>query len=111
MAFSVRIEVLKFPNDKPMLILEAYGWNPQDLIEDARFEYSNETGSYADYTASLSSEEFRNLNDKYRPSENESASWSKNKLATKAILDAVADLVDDEHDTIRVIAFEWESGY
>ena len=27
-----------------------------------------------------------------------------------SILDVVGDLVEDEHDAIRVIGFEWESG-
>ncbi len=110
MAFSVRVEVMKFPHDEPMLLLEAYWWNAQDLREDDRFEYSNDTGSYEDHTAILSSEEFQILNDKYKPSENESAHWSKETHARMAIMDAVVDLVDDKHDTIRVIAFEWDSG-
>ena len=78
-------------------------------MADPRFEYSNDTGSFADYTAILSSEEFRYLNDQYKPTRNESISWPKNILATMSILDNVADLVT-EHDSIRVVVFEWESG-
>ena len=68
------IKVIKFPHNQPILRLEPHWWSPQDLIEDARFAYSSDTGSYADHTASLSSEEFRILHDKYKPAANESAS-------------------------------------
>jgi hypothetical protein len=78
-------------------------------MSDPRFEYSNDTGSYADYTAILTPEEFRVLNDKYKPAVDDLVSWSKRMLAEMSILDNVADMVS-EHDRIRVVVFEWESG-
>ena len=113
MAFSVRIEVVKFPNDddQPMLRLEVSWWEPQDLMRDDRFKYSNDTGSYADYTARLSSEEFRILHEKYRPAAAEPV-WDCSMTRAKlSILDAIPDLLNHRHDVIIVTAFEWESGY
>ena len=111
MAFSVMIEVIKFPHDLPMLRLDPNWWNPKDLISDERFKYTNETGSYADYTACLSKQEFLDLLNKYRHAAEEPFHDSKETRAELAILDHIVDLIDDEHDTIRVTAYEWESGY
>lgn len=111
MAFSVMIEVIKFPHDLPMLRLDPHWWNPQDLINDARFKYTNETGSYADYMALLSKTEFLEFLNKYRQTAEKYLHDSKITRAELAILDNVVDLIDDEHDTIKVTAYEWESGY
>ena len=110
MAFSVRVEVHKSYGNE-MLRLDTYWWDPQELIKDPRFVYSNETGSYADYTASLTVDEFSTLNKKYRPTSQQLANFSPATRARISILDAVVDLVNAEHDTIKVVAFEWESGY
>ena len=94
-----------------MLRLDAYWLPTQELMKDERFIYSNDTGSYADYTALLSVEEFSELHEKYRPKLDSSNRLPKITAATIAIIDNVMALVDNDHDVIRVTVYEWESGF
>jgi len=110
-AFSVRIEVLKFPSKASMLWLEPNWWNPEDLKRDSRFEYSNETGSYSDYTACLSKAEFLALLNRYRPAVEKLPNDDKRSRAELVILDNVLELIDEKYDMIKVTAYEWESGH
>ena len=111
MAFSVRIEALRFPLDTPVLMLEPGWWNAGELMNDDRFQYSNDTGSYADYTATLSLQEFRDMHEHYKLPAGHSALEDSRTRAAMTMMDALPDLLTDQDDKVIVTVFEWDTGY
>ncbi len=104
------VEVFEFPKPTPVLCLDLWWWDPKEFIEDSRSEYSNDTGSYADYTVEIEVAEFISLVQKYRPEASLSKNWNKKSRAKISVLDAVVELLNEDLDKIRVTAYEWESG-
>lgn len=112
MAFSVRINAIKFPATGPMLTLEPPHWDANELMKDERFKYEPEMAGYADYKAVLTRDEFAELHERYGR-ETIDGFWSgSDKIdAMMKILDGVIGLLDYEADRFLVTVFEWESGY
>jgi hypothetical protein len=98
----------------PLLNVEPRWWDADDLCADSRFEMSNETGSYYDWSADLTVREFINLHEAFRPQATSGVyaapDWQKIiQPRIKAIDDAVAGALG-KIVKIEVRVAEWESG-
>ena len=110
MAFSVRIEAVKFPATGSMLTLEPPHWDARELMKDERFKYELEMAGYDDYKAVLTRDEFAKLHERYKPKAGHPGEDNRLQSMNK-ILDGVIELLDYDGDRFHVTVFEWQSGF
>lgn len=113
-ARAVAIRMYAGIRPEPVLIVEPRWWSPAELCKDSRFKMSNETGSYYDWGATLTVEEFRELHERYR------SDLKGGLYATsgwRAVIDPMVQVIDGALaggvgtiSHIEVTVFEWESG-
>lgn len=111
MAFSVRIDVYKSSSEPAVLYVEPRCWDEKELRNDPRFKNTNDTGSYDDYTAELTKDEFIELHERYRPKD--SGFWSHHTDIPPILerIDSLLEKPESERLKYVVTVFEWESGY
>jgi hypothetical protein len=114
MAISIKISVHTIGAMEAQLHLEPRWWPADELCRDPRFKHTNQTGSYGDWDAELSEEEFSELHERYRPLATggvwSDPAWQKRIQPQLRILDAVLDGGLGTISCFHVCAFEWDSG-
>ena len=106
MAFSIPLTAYAEDGSK-VLSEDPYWWDRNALMEDPRFTRTNGTGSYFDYVADLSYAEARALHEKYRPEAN---AWG-DKSPSLAALDALFARPASDFSRVRVLVYEWDTGF
>ena len=104
MAVSIRIWGVAKDGATRFSIDPVYWWNT-DVCKDKRFTRTNDTGSYDDFDADLSIEEFKVLHERYKK-EDARGTW-KDEIA---ILDKAVYEEADQYSHIHVCVYEWDSG-
>lgn len=113
-ARSVIIKLYSGIRLEPALIVEPRWWNAEELCRDPRFVESNETGSYFDWEATLSIDEFKMLHERYRHAAQSGLfmlpDWQRVIGPMIQVLDAALAGGIGTITKIEVSVFEWESG-
>ena len=113
-AKSVLIKVFTEWGSEPKLIIEPNWWYTPALCADKRFVCTNDTGSFFDWTADLSIEEFRELHERFRPlsltSVYQYEAWQVIIRPKMQIIDAVLAGGVGRISHVNVRVYEWESG-
>jgi hypothetical protein len=83
--------------------VDALWWEENDLRRDPRFENVERVQGYDDYLAEFTVEEAKQLAAKYAPSASE---WHEEKVK-----DLDQKLASGDLKLVRVLVYEWQSGY
>ena len=111
MAFAVRLIGYAKSNDSALVDIEPSWWDPHELMCDARFVQSNDTGSYFDYDADLSVAETRELHERFKPAA--SGRGDKYQEAVRPMIERLDALFTSDESGLshfHVRVFQWESG-
>jgi hypothetical protein len=98
----------------PELRIEPRWWDADILCADPRFAMTNETGSYFDWSADLTEDEFRALHEAFRSSATsgvyEDADWQRVIQPQIQVIDGAMAGALGKVAKVNVTVFEWESG-
>jgi hypothetical protein len=101
-------------SSEPDLRIEPRWWDPEVLCADSRFKMTNETGSYLDWTATLTKDEFRVINEAFRSRAVSgyyaSPDWQRIIQPQAQIIDGALAGGLGQLASVTVTVFEWESG-
>ena len=96
------------------LQIEPRWWDADELCKDPRFEMTNETGSYFDWSADLTAAEFRDMHEAFRPRATSrfygAPDWQKIIQPQMQVIDGMVAGALGEISKVNVKVFEWESG-
>ncbi len=114
MAKSVSVSVYAIGARTARLHIEPRWWPADVLCHDPRFQQSNDTGSYNDWTAELNEDAFLRLHEEFRPLATtgiyHSDDWQLRIQPQIQVLDATLKGALGTISHVNVTVFEWESG-
>ncbi len=98
----------------PVLRIEPRWWDPEALCADPRFSMTNETGSYIDWRADLTEDDFRALHEAFRPQATSGiygiADWQRVIQPQLQVIDGALAGALGAISNVKVTVLEWESG-
>jgi hypothetical protein len=99
---------------EPVLCIWARWWDPEVLCADPRFEMTNESGSYFDWSADLTLDEFREMHTAFRAQTTSglyaAPDWQEVIQPTIQAIDSAISGGLGAISRINVQVSEWESG-